>query len=83
MGVNVNKDIPKAFGKVLRALRIEAGLTQEELGFEANLQRNYISSLELGNKQPSLTTLYKISRALQIRAGRLLDLTDELDGPYT
>lgn len=79
----MNKDIPKAFGKVLRALRIEAGLTQEELGFEANLQRNYISSLELGNKQPSLTTLYKISRALQIRAGRLLDLTDELDGPYT
>lgn len=79
----MKKDIPKVFGKVLRALRIEAGLTQEELGFEAELQRNYISSLELGNKQPSLTSLYKISQALRIKPGRLLDLIDELDGPYT
>lgn len=76
-GGHVDKDIPKFFGKVLRKLRLEAGLTQEELGFAADLQRNYISSLELGEKQPSLTSLYKVSRALQIKPGHLLDLIDE------
>jgi len=33
---------------VLRQLRLEAGFTQEELGFEADLRRTYISILELG-----------------------------------
>lgn len=42
-----------AFGKVLRRLRKEAGLTQEQLGLEADLRRTYVSILELGQQQPS------------------------------
>lgn len=53
-----------AFGVVLRKLRQEASLTQEELGFEADLRRTYVSVLELGQQQPSLTTILKLSRAL-------------------
>lgn len=53
-----------AFGKVLRRLRIEAGMTQEKLGFEADLRRTYVSILELGQQQPSLSSILKIAKAL-------------------
>lgn len=65
----------EAFGKVLRRVRREAGLTQEQLGFEADLRRTYVSLLELGQQQPSLTTILKLAAALQRRPGELLDLT--------
>jgi len=53
-----------AFGNVLRRLRIEAGMTQEKLGFEAGLRRTYVSILELGQQQPSLASILKIAKAL-------------------
>ena len=65
-----------AFGRVLRKLRKEMGLSQEALGLEAGLQRNYISSLELGEKQPSLASIYKLAFALNIKAGKLIALVD-------
>ena len=61
-----------AFGKALRRLRQEASLTQEELGFEANLRRTYVSVLELGQQQPSLTTILKLASALKLTASELL-----------
>lgn len=66
------------FGGVLRQLRTDAGLTQEALAHEAGLQRNFVSSLELGHKQPTLSTIYKLSAALKIRPGELLDMVDTL-----
>ncbi len=68
-----------AFGKVLRQLREEAGLTQEQLGFEAELRRTYVSILELGQQQPSLTTIIKLAEALNCSPGKLIDMVhDEL-----
>lgn len=63
-----------AFGKVLRRLREAAGLTQEQFGFEADLRRTYVSILELGQQQPSLTTILKIAQALNCTPGKLLDM---------
>jgi transcriptional regulator with XRE-family HTH domain len=65
-------DAASAFGVVLRRLRISAGLTQENLGFEAGLRRTYISVLELGNQQPTLTTLLKLSDALGCSASEMV-----------
>lgn len=62
---------------MLRRLREAAGLTQEQLGFEADLRRTYISILELGQQQPSLTTIFKIAQALNCSPGRLLDIVFE------
>jgi len=53
-------------------MRQRAGLTQEELGEKAGLQRNFISSLELAQKQPSLVTVFKIAKALNISADELI-----------
>ena len=65
-----------AFGKVLRKLRIESGLTQEQFGFSADLRRTYVSILELGQQQPSLTSIFKIANALNIPAGKLIDMVE-------
>ena len=65
-------DITVAFGKTLRKLRIARGLTQEQLGFEASLRRTYISSLELGEKEPSLQTIQKLSTAFGLSPSKLL-----------
>lgn len=66
-----------AFGRVLRRLREAAGLTQEQLGFEADLRRTYVSILELGQQQPSLTTILKVAQALNCSPGSLLDMVTE------
>jgi len=63
----------KAFGRVLRAHRIRAELSQEGLAFEAALARNYVSQLELGKKSPSLRTIFRICRVLQISPTQLMD----------
>ncbi len=49
----------EAFGKVLREIRHEHFLSQEELGFESNFHRTYISLLERGRKSPSLNTVFQ------------------------
>lgn len=68
--------VKSAFGQVLRQLRQDSGLTQEQLGLEAELQRKYISQLELGEKEPSLTTVFKLANALEIKPGKLITLVD-------
>lgn len=65
-----------AFGTVLRRLRLEAALTQEELGFEADLRRTYVSVLELGQQQPSLTTILKLSKALKLPVKDLMAMVE-------
>lgn len=71
-----------AFGKVLRRLRTTAGMTQEQLGLAAGLQRKYISLLELGTKAPSLATVLRIATALEVDPGELVSLvsTQVLEG---
>ena len=64
------------FGRVLRDLRKQAGLTQEQLGFEAELERNFISMLERGERQPTLTTLVKLAKPLRTKASRLVALVE-------
>ena len=72
------------FGRRLRELRKERGLTQEALAEAADLSGNYISDLELGRKVPSLTILVRISQALSVSTPALLvdfsaDVVNKLD----
>ena len=69
--------VEEAFGRVLRTLRTAKGLTQEQLGFEAGLRRTFISSLELGDKQPSLSTIFKLSTALGTPMSAIFKLLDD------
>lgn len=65
-----------AFGKVIRDLRKGAGMTQEELGFEAELRRTFISVLELGQQQPTLTTIFKLATALKTLPSKIIELVE-------
>jgi transcriptional regulator with XRE-family HTH domain len=65
-------NVAKVFGEVLRDMRIEAGMTQEQLGLEADLRRTFISLLELGQQQPTLTTLIKLASALKCPAHEIV-----------
>jgi transcriptional regulator with XRE-family HTH domain len=62
----------KRFGAVLRELRRGRGLSQEELAFESNLNRQFISLLELGRRSPSLQTVYKVAAGLGMSGSELL-----------
>ena len=59
-------------GEVLRNAREVAGLTQEKLAFEAELDRTYISQLERDLKSPTLETLFRICDALDVNASDLI-----------
>lgn len=77
----LDEAIAKGFGVVLRRLRLERGMTQEVLGMEAGTQRKHVSALELGDKQPTLTTIFALARALHVPPGRVLNLVEhELAG---
>ena len=67
----------KAFGKALKKIRLKKKLTQEELSLEAQLARVYISELEYGKKIPSIETIFKLSKGLNIKCSKLMDLTEQ------
>lgn len=69
--------VATAFGKVLRQLRKQAGLSQEQLGLDADLMRNYISILELGQQQPTITTLFKLATPLKRRPSEIMALVED------
>ena len=59
-----------AFGQVLRGLRKRQGLSQERLAHEADVERNYVSLLELGRNSASIKMVFKLSDALAILTER-------------
>ena len=67
------------FGRAVRATRLARGLSQEDLAAESGLDRTYISGLERGARNPALSTIERVSRALQVRVSVLMTQA-EVDG---
>jgi transcriptional regulator with XRE-family HTH domain len=68
-------DVRRRVGLNVRKFRGELGLSQEQLAFEAGLHRTYISGVERGVRNPTVTVLEQIAAVLRIPTGRLLDDT--------
>ena len=68
----MDEDFAAAFGAVLRSIRTDRGLSQEELAFKADIHRNYVGLLERGVRQPSLATIFYIADALNLPASDLV-----------
>jgi transcriptional regulator with XRE-family HTH domain len=66
-------EIFKDIGKKIRQIRQKQNLTQEELGEKANLHYSYIGQMERGDKIPSLKTLNKIAKALNVGLDYILE----------
>ena len=54
----------KVLGGNVRRLRRERGLSQEQLAFEAEIDRTYVSQIERAVINPSLLVLHKVAKAL-------------------
>jgi transcriptional regulator with XRE-family HTH domain len=65
-------DIRKLVGKNVRKFREAKNWSQEELAFECEVHRTYISGVERGIRNPTVVVLAKIAAALQVPAGDLL-----------
>jgi len=67
-----------AFGEAIRQMRGEIGLSQESLAEVCDLDRTYISGIERGSRNPSLTNILKIATALGVRPADLLSRTEAI-----
>ncbi len=77
MEVNAHKRNPVAiaFGDVLRAARVQLGISQEALGLACDMDRTYVSLLERGERQPTLGTIFALSQQLGVAAEVLVART--------
>lgn len=57
--------ITKKFGSRLKEIRLTKNISQEELSYQAELHRTYISSIELGKRNVSLVNIEKLAKALE------------------
>ena len=65
-------DAEVSFGLAVRAARTKAALSQEGLAEAAELHRTYISDIERGLRNPSLTTIIRLAEALDLDLSELV-----------
>ena len=62
----------QAFGQALRSLRTKRKWTQTDLALRADVDRNYVSLIELGRNSPSVRLMFRLCDALDIAPSELL-----------
>jgi transcriptional regulator with XRE-family HTH domain len=72
-------DVRRRFGSNVRRLRRQRGLSQEAFGLEADIDRTYVSGVERGARNPSLTAAQKFADGLGVPLWLLF--TDSPDLP--
>ncbi|HET6203379.1 MAG TPA: helix-turn-helix transcriptional regulator [Planctomycetota bacterium] len=65
------RDLLAAFGRAIRRARRARGLSQEVLGFEAELDRTYVSGVERGVRNPTVRVVARLASALGVRPSTL------------
>lgn len=67
----------KLVGQNLKRVRVAQAVSQEQLAFDAGVDRSYLGGIERGDENPSVDTLEKIARILSIE---LLEFFLPVDG---
>lgn len=67
----------KAFGVLIQERRKRLGISQEELAARAGLDRTYLSGLERGKRNPSLTAIAQVAFGFETTVGNLLKGLEE------
>ena len=68
--------VDQALGQALRKLRTERGWSQSELALRVQMDRNYLSLIELGRNSPSVRMLVRLCSALDVKAADVLTDVD-------
>ena len=66
------RDLQK-FGKKLKFLRLEKGLTQLELAEILDMSPNFVGMIERGERNTTVENIFKIARALEIKPSNLFE----------
>lgn len=66
-------DVKQRLAANLRRIRKEQGLSQEQFALDHDIDRTYISGIERGVRNPTITVVEKIANALDVAIGELLD----------
>lgn len=61
------------FGSNLRAARRRLGLTQEQVAQRSGVHVTEVSRIEAGKRDPKISTLERLAKAVEMEPGRLLD----------
>ncbi len=70
-------EVAQAVGMELRHQREKSALSQEKLAFEASVHRTYISLIERGINTPTLATMFRICRALNMTPSQFVRNVEE------
>ncbi|WP_374596979.1 helix-turn-helix domain-containing protein [Brevundimonas sp.] len=65
-------DVRSRLGANVKRLREQLGLSQEQLAFDADMHRTYISGIERGVRNPTVTVLERLAIALKTKSANLL-----------
>lgn len=65
-------DTHAKFGRHVKKLRLDKGLSQERLAAQAKLSRHYISEIESGKRNPGLDVLVQLARGLGVTLPELV-----------
>jgi transcriptional regulator with XRE-family HTH domain len=65
-------DVRQLVGENVRAYRLAAGLSQQEVANRMGVDRAYVSGLELGQRNPTVVTLWHAAQALGVEVHLLL-----------
>ena len=69
-------DICDKLGRRVQQLRQAKGWSQDEFAHRANLHRTYVSGVERGIRNPTITVLEKLARGLEITMSELVALEE-------
>ena len=60
------RKIQNELGRKLKALRLDRGLTQENVALEVDISRDHLSNIELGKHPVNIKTLYKLAQFFEV-----------------
>jgi transcriptional regulator with XRE-family HTH domain len=69
----MSEDVRRMVGQNVRRLRIAAGLSQARLAERMGVDRAYVSGLELGQRNPTIVTLWHLGKALGVKLRLFFD----------
>jgi transcriptional regulator with XRE-family HTH domain len=69
----MSEDVRRMVGRNVQRLRIAAGLSQAALAERMGVDRAYVSGLELGQRNPTIVTLWHIAKALGVKLRLFFD----------
>ena len=71
------KQYSKQLIAVIKKLRLEKNLTQEQMAFEINISTSYMGMIERGERNISLKNIYEIAKLFKKKPSELLSIVEK------